>query len=101
VIGSVTSSTLVAGHQLGLACVEKAYAKVGATIGIFPVPHEEAGAGEGQAQERHEKSKRSLTVGDRVVLHGEATILPRFRTPEEAAAAAGAGAGGGGVTKSS
>ncbi|MBI3267938.1 MAG: serine hydroxymethyltransferase, partial [Planctomycetes bacterium] len=47
VIGSVTSSTLVAGHQLGLACVEKAYAKVGATIGIFPVPHEEAGAGEG------------------------------------------------------
>ena len=30
-----------------------------------------------------EKSKKELSLGDRVILHGEAKVLSRFRTPGE------------------
>jgi len=72
-IGSVTSCSLNAeGFQIGLALVESRYQQSGLSIGIFSLP---------TRRMPEEKSKKDLKPGDQVLLHIEATVLPRF--PEE------------------
>jgi glycine cleavage system T protein len=69
-IGSVTSCSLdVEGFQLGLALVGSRYQREGLPIGIFPLPGRRVPEG---------KPKDKLQLGDRVLLHVEATVLPRF-----------------------
>ena len=69
-IGKVTSSTVAGDSQVGLAFVDKR-TREGDEIAVFPLPR---GRFPGKPAE-------SLSDGDRVVLHQEALILPRF--PEE------------------
>ena len=69
-IGAVTSCSLDAeGFQLGLALVESRYQREGLAVGIFPLPARKMPEG---------KPKAELRPGDRVLLHVEATVLPRF-----------------------
>jgi glycine hydroxymethyltransferase len=69
VIGHVTSCSIDSeGYLLGLAIVEVRYNQAGTQIGIFVLPEKSLA----------EKAKQELTSGDRVLLHIEATVLPRF-----------------------
>lgn len=70
-IGAVTSCALVGKAQVGLAWVQRAFSKVETRIGVFALPRTE--------KVPPGKSILDLTVGDRVVLHDEAVVLPRFR----------------------
>lgn len=68
-IGHVTSCSIdSAGYLLGLAIVDLRYAKEGSSLGIFVLPE----------KPQTEKSKAELSVGDRVLLHVDATVLSRF-----------------------
>jgi glycine hydroxymethyltransferase len=68
-IGNVTSCTLVEGTQIGMAYVNKAYAKEGTKIGIFALSRD------GRTSD---KSIQELKLGDRTLLHVEAVVLSRF-----------------------
>jgi glycine hydroxymethyltransferase len=69
VIGHVTSCSIDSeGCLLGLAIVELRYNQPGTQIGVFVLPERPLA----------EKSKPELAPGDRVLLHIEATVLPRF-----------------------
>ena len=73
-IGVVTSCALgSSGFQVGMAYVNSKYAESGTKIGIFTLPRGKA---------KPEKSKDQLAMGDKVLLHDEATILTRFMMPE-------------------
>jgi len=69
-IGRVTSATAVDGFQLGMAFVDRRDAQEGTEIYIFPLSREQDVA--------REKRKSELELGDRVLLHEKATIIPRF-----------------------
>jgi len=64
---------------VGMAYVDKNQAKEGTRLGIFVLGEKVP----------LEKGKRDLAPGDRVLLHSEATVIPRFglRQPETTAAA--------------
>lgn len=73
-IGVVTSCSLdTEGFQLGLALVESRYQREGLPIGIFPLP---------ARRMAEDKPKAELRLGDRVLLHVEATVLSRFPEKE-------------------
>jgi len=69
VIGHVTSCSIDSqGYLLGLAIVEMRYNVEGTPIGIFVLPD----------KPQIEKAKPDLAVGDKALLHIEATVLRRF-----------------------
>ncbi len=71
VIGEVTSCAMdTEGYLVGQAYVDQRYAKVGTEVNIFPRP----------AREDWEKPYEELEVGDRLVMHNEATVIRRFRS---------------------
>ncbi|MBM3240752.1 glycine cleavage system aminomethyltransferase GcvT [Candidatus Poribacteria bacterium] len=73
-IGVVTSCALgSSGFQVGMAYVSSKHSEAGTQIGIFTLPR-------GKAEP--EKLKDQLEMGDKVLLHDEATILTRFMMPE-------------------
>ncbi len=74
-IGYVTSAVAVDGQQVGLAYVDRRYTEAGTALGIFPLPRGAASVG-GPAKDQ-------LKIGDRLTLHQEATVLPRFLTKSE------------------
>ena len=77
VIGHVTSCSIDSeGYLLGLAIVESRYNVEGTPIGIFVLPEKQV----------TEKPKPELAIGDKALLHVEATVLRRF--PERKTAGA-------------
>lgn len=74
-IGNVTSCVLVEGIQIGLAYVDRKFIQVGTKINIFTIPHD--------GKPFVEKSKLDLKLGDKVLLHEPAIILPRFWTSDK------------------
>jgi len=69
VIGHVTSCSIdTEGYLLGLAIVDVRYNQPGTPMGLFVLPERPLA----------EKAKQELAAGDRVLLHVEATVLPRF-----------------------
>jgi glycine hydroxymethyltransferase len=79
VIGHVTSCSIDAeGYLLGMAIVDKRYNQEGTPIGIFVAPAVD--------QAQPEKPKSELAVGDKVLLHVEATVLRRFMEKKAAVA---------------
>lgn len=69
VIGQVTSCAMGSeGYLVGQAYIDKRHAHVGVGINIFPHP----------TREDWEKPYDELALGDRLVLHSEATIVSRF-----------------------
>jgi glycine hydroxymethyltransferase len=68
--GVVTSCTLVEGVQTGLAIVDRAYAREGTPLAVFPLPRD------GKAQV--EKPKSDLVSGDKVLLADAAVVVSRF-----------------------
>ena len=69
VIGQVTSCAMdTEGYLVGLAYVDQRNAKKGTEINIFPRP----------TREDWEKPYEELEMGDRLVLHNEATVVSRF-----------------------
>ena len=74
-IGAVTSCALSSeGFLIGMAYVNSKHAEVGAQIGIFALPRGKVEA---------EKAKGQLAIGDKVLLHDDATILARFMEESE------------------
>lgn len=74
-IGNVTSCVVVDGYQLGMAYVNKGYNKEGTKVCIFPLPRTD--------RIPEEKPKDRLEPGDRLLLHEEARVLPRFYVEKE------------------
>ena len=73
VIGHVTSCSIDReGYLLGLAIVDLRFAREDAPVGIFVLPE----------RSQSEKQKTELGMGDRVMLHADATILSRFPEKE-------------------
>jgi len=71
VIGQVTSCSIdTEGYLVGLACVDRRHGKEGTELNIFPHPY--------PSRERWEKPYDELEIGDRLVLHSEATVIRRF-----------------------
>jgi len=69
VIGQVTSCSMdTEGYLVGQACIDRRRARVGEGINIFPHP----------TREDWDKPYEALELGDRLVLHSEATIVSRF-----------------------
>lgn len=69
VIGYVTSCSIDSeGYLLGLAIADRRYANEGTPVGIFVLPEKPLS----------EKQKPELDMGDKVLLHVNATILRRF-----------------------
>jgi len=69
VIGQVTSCAMdTQGYLVGQAYINERHAKEGTEINIFPRP----------AREDWDKPYEELEVGDRLVLHNEATVVSRF-----------------------
>ena len=69
VIGYVTSCSIDSeGYLLGLAIVDIRFAKEGTPLGIFVLPEKPLA----------EKQKPELGLGDKVLLHVEASVLRRF-----------------------
>ncbi len=69
-IGYVTSCVLIEKTQLGLALVDGEYAEEGTVFGVFILPKRNA--------DQPEKARADLEPGDRVLLHEDGTVLPRF-----------------------
>jgi glycine cleavage system T protein len=79
-LGLVTSAAVVGRQQIGLALIDRRYAKVGDALLVYP---------QGEKDKEPEARKLSeLHDGDRVPLALEATILRRFARPAEMHAAA-------------
>lgn len=73
-IGCVTSCVLDGeGFQVGMAYVNIKHSDEGTQIGMYAIPQKVVA----------EKPKDELALGDKVLLHEEATILQRFMMPEE------------------
>jgi glycine hydroxymethyltransferase len=69
VIGQVTSCAMdTEGYLVGQAYIDERHTKKGTEINIFPRPSREA----------WDKPYEELDVGDRLVLHDEATVVSRF-----------------------
>jgi glycine hydroxymethyltransferase len=69
VIGQVTSCSMgTDGLLVGQACIERRHARKGEGINIFPYP----------IREDWDKPYDELELGDRLVLHSEATVVSRF-----------------------
>jgi glycine hydroxymethyltransferase len=69
-IGRVTSCALDSeGFQVGLAYVDRKYNREGTPIGIIPLPHDKVPP---------TKPVEELALGDKMLLHEEATVLTRF-----------------------
>jgi glycine hydroxymethyltransferase len=69
VIGQVTSCAQdTEGFLVGLASVDRRYAEVGTELRVFPRP----------SRGEWEKPYEELEVGDRVAMHLEAEVVPRF-----------------------
>jgi glycine hydroxymethyltransferase len=69
VIGQVTSCAQdTEGFLVGLACIDRRQANVGEKLNVFPRPTREA----------WDKPYDELEVGDRLVVHSEATVISRF-----------------------
>ena len=69
VIGQVTSCAMdTEGYLVGQACVDQRHAEEGTELNIFPRP----------TREDWDKPYGELEVGDRLVLHAEATVVSRF-----------------------
>jgi glycine hydroxymethyltransferase len=69
VIGQVTSCAQdTEGFLVGLACIDRRQANVGEKLNVFPRPTREA----------WDKPYEELEVGDRLVVHSEATVISRF-----------------------
>jgi glycine hydroxymethyltransferase len=82
-IGVVTSCALdTTGYQLGMALIDKRYARPDNKVGVFPL---RPGA-------KPEKPKADLASGDQVLLHEWATVLARFPVEREWAERLGSGA---------
>ncbi|GAH76068.1 unnamed protein product, partial [marine sediment metagenome] len=81
-IGNVTSCAPNAeGYQIGLALVDKKFTQEGTVIGIFALPHSKELEKEEQLNRlkfEEEKPKIQLKLGEKVLVHERATILPRF-----------------------
>ena len=56
------------GYLVGQAYIDECHTKVGTEINIFPRP----------TREVWDKPYEELEVGDRLVLHNEATVVNRF-----------------------
>ncbi len=69
-VGYVTSCVLIEKTQLGLALVDEAHTEEGSEFGVFILPKRNADQGE--------KARAHMEVGDRVLLHEDGVILPRF-----------------------
>ncbi|MEW6747039.1 MAG: serine hydroxymethyltransferase [Planctomycetota bacterium] len=74
-MGRVTSCTVVAGGQVGLAYVKRGSLREGARIAVFTLPRE--------GGKLSERPKAELAEGDSVLLHLDGVILPRFMSPGE------------------
>ncbi len=69
VIGQVTSCSMdTEGFLVGQACIEQRHARKGEEINLFPHP----------TREDWDKPYDELELGDRLVLHSEATVVSRF-----------------------
>jgi glycine hydroxymethyltransferase len=69
VIGQVTSCAMdTEGYLVGQAYIDERHAEEGAEINIFPRP----------TREDWEKPYEELEMGDRLVVHNEATVMSRF-----------------------
>ena len=69
VIGQVTSCSMdTEGYLVGQACIEQRHARKGEEINIFPHP----------TREDWDKPYDELELGDRLLLHSEATVVSRF-----------------------
>jgi glycine hydroxymethyltransferase len=74
-IGRVTSCALdTEGFQVGLAYVDRKYNREGVQIGVIPLPHRKVPP---------TKPVEELALGDKMLLHEKATVLPRFPEEEE------------------
>jgi glycine hydroxymethyltransferase len=74
-IGRVTSCALdTEGFQIGLAYVDRKYNREGTPIGIIPLPHTKIPP---------TKPVEEMALGDKMLLHERATVLPRFPVEEE------------------
>jgi len=81
-IGNVTSCAPNAeGYQIGLALVDKKFTQEGTEIGIFALPHGKELEKEEQVNRLKlgkEKPKIQLKLGEKVLIHEKAVVLPRF-----------------------
>jgi glycine hydroxymethyltransferase len=69
VIGQVTSCAQdTEGFLVGMACIDRRHAPTGEELNIFPRP----------TRETWDKPYEELEVGDRLVVHSEATVISRF-----------------------
>ncbi len=82
VSGFVTSACVVDGRQMGLAIADRALDRPGQRIGVFVRGRDRDTAGF--------RDVAALRLGDRVPLHEEAEVIPRFRRPGEEAGQTGA-----------
>lgn len=74
VIGQVTSCAVgEEGYLVGQAYIDERHAAVGSEINVFPHP----------TREDWDKSYEELEIGDRLVLHSEATVVERFLRREK------------------
>jgi glycine hydroxymethyltransferase len=72
IIGQVTSCAMdTEGYLVGQAHIDQRHTKAGTEINIFPHPTREA----------WDKPYEELEVGDRLVIHNEATVVSRFMKP--------------------
>jgi len=69
VVGQVTSCAMdTEGYLVGQAYVDRRHAEVGTELNVFPRP----------ARETWDKPYDEIEVGDRLVMHNEATVVSRF-----------------------
>ncbi len=81
-IGNVTSCAPNAeGYQIGLALVDKKFTQEGTKIAIFSIKHSKKFVKENQINKlkfEEEKPKIQLKLGEKVLMHEKAVVLPRF-----------------------
>jgi glycine hydroxymethyltransferase len=69
IVGQITSCAIdTEGYLVGQAYLNQRHAKVGTEINIVPHP----------TRETWEKPYEELEIGDRLVMHNEATVVSRF-----------------------
>ena len=81
-IGNVTSCAPNAeGYQIGLALVDRKFTQEGIEIAIFSIKHSKKFVKENQINKlkfEEEKPKIQLKLGEKVLMHEKALVLPRF-----------------------